>query len=63
MIYRYRNITAAKNTKQVLTNATDPSRPRGKQSLIGNELLSQVNVILDNPVCHRPGVNWKTLFL
>eukprot|EP01132_Coremiostelium_polycephalum_P012207 gene12207-14926_t len=33
---------------EVMTNANDPAHPNGKQSLIGNELLNQFNVILDN---------------
>jgi len=32
----------------IVTNANDPSHPTGKQSLIGNELLQQFNVILNN---------------
>ena len=33
----------------ILTNANDPARPTGKQSLLGNQVLNQFNVILDNP--------------
>jgi hypothetical protein len=32
----------------VVTNANDPAHPNGKQSLIGNELLNQFNLVLDN---------------
>jgi len=32
----------------VLTNARDPAHPNGKQSLLGNTVLKQFNVILDN---------------
>jgi hypothetical protein len=34
--------------KEIVTNANDPAHPTGKQSLLGNELLSQFNTILDN---------------
>jgi hypothetical protein len=34
--------------RDIVTNANDPKHPNGKQSLIGNELLNQFNVILDN---------------
>lgn len=34
--------------RNIVTNANDPQHPNGKQSLIGNELLNQFNVILDN---------------
>lgn len=34
--------------QNIVTNANDPAHPTGKQSLIGNELLQQFNVILDN---------------
>ena len=35
--------------RDVVTNAVDPSRQTGRQSLLGNELLNHFNVILDNP--------------
>jgi hypothetical protein len=34
--------------RNILTNANDPSHPNGKQSLMGNEVLNQFNVVLDN---------------
>jgi hypothetical protein len=34
--------------RDIVTNANDPQHPNGKQSLIGNQLLNQFNVILDN---------------
>ncbi|WDF57171.1 pepsin/retropepsin-like aspartic protease family protein [Mucilaginibacter sp. KACC 22063] len=34
--------------REIVTNANDPQHPNGKQSLIGNEVLNQFNVILDN---------------
>ena len=34
--------------REIVTNANDPAHPNGKQSLIGNEILSQFNVVLDN---------------
>ena len=33
---------------EIVTNANDPRQPTGQQSLLGNELLNQFNVILDN---------------
>ncbi len=33
---------------EIVTNANDPAHPNGKQSLLGNELLRQYNLILDN---------------
>ena len=35
--------------RQILTNANDPTHPTGKQSLLGNQILNQFNLILDNP--------------
>lgn len=34
--------------KDVVTNATDPAKPTGRPTLLGNQVLSQFNVILDN---------------
>jgi hypothetical protein len=34
--------------RDIVTNANNPRHPNGKQSLIGNEVLNQFNVILDN---------------
>jgi hypothetical protein len=34
--------------RNILTNANDPGHPNGKQSLMGNEVLNQFNLILDN---------------
>jgi len=34
--------------RDIVTNANDPRHPNGKQSLLGNEVLNQFNLILDN---------------
>ncbi|WP_177318624.1 retropepsin-like aspartic protease [Chitinophaga sancti] len=34
--------------KDIVTNAADPENPKGRCTLLGNQVLSQFNVILDN---------------
>ncbi|PJJ66643.1 retropepsin-like aspartic protease [Chryseobacterium geocarposphaerae] len=34
--------------KDIVTNAADPNKPKGKTSLFGNQVLNHFNVILDN---------------
>lgn len=34
--------------KEIVTNVNDPKHPNAKQSLLGNEVLNQFNVVLDN---------------
>ncbi|MCW3119038.1 MAG: hypothetical protein JWM28_3120 [Chitinophagaceae bacterium] len=34
--------------RDIVTNAANPAKPSGRQSLLGNELLNHFNVILDN---------------
>lgn len=36
------------NFKDIVTNAADPAKPQGRCTLLGNQLLSHFNVILDN---------------
>lgn len=34
--------------KDIVTNAADPSKPKGRNSLFGNQILNHFNMILDN---------------
>jgi len=34
--------------KDIVTNAADPSKPTGRPTLFGNQILNHFNVILDN---------------
>lgn len=34
--------------KEIVTNAADPTKPAGRPTLFGNQILNQFNVILDN---------------
>lgn len=39
---------AGKEFKDIVTNAADPSKPAGRPTLFGNQILNKFNVILDN---------------
>ena len=47
-IIRLNAIIAGTEFKDIVTNAADPSKPAGRPSLFGNQILNHFNVILDN---------------
>lgn len=47
-IIRLDAIVGGVKINDIVTNAADPSKPAGRGSLLGNQLLSKFNVILDN---------------
>ena len=47
-IIRLDAIIAGREFKDIVTNAADPSKPAGRPTLFGNQILSHFNVILDN---------------
>jgi hypothetical protein len=47
-IVRLDAIIGSKKFKDIVTNAADPSKPAGRPTLFGNQILIQFNVILDN---------------
>lgn len=47
-IIRLNAFIGGREFKDIVTNAADPSKPSGRPTLFGNQVLSQFNVILDN---------------
>lgn len=47
-LVRLNAFVGGREFKDIVTNAADPSKPSGRPTLFGNQILSQFNAILDN---------------